>query len=110
MCRLKKSWISSSFLLLSLSVVILLSGCSSKGDAAASNASKEGAANSKDEILKIKIADINTNPTFRVALDKGIFAKHGIDAELVNFGSPAEGVNALFIKQVDVAFGADFPC
>ncbi|OZQ73913.1 nitrate ABC transporter substrate-binding protein [Paenibacillus odorifer] len=109
MCRLKKSWISSSFLLLSLSVVILLSGCSSKGDAAASNASKEGAANSKDEILKIKIADINTNPTFRVALDKGIFAKHGIDAELVNFGSPAEGVNALFIKQVDVAFGADFP-
>lgn len=102
---MKKSWISSSFLLLSLSIVILLSGCSSKGDASAS----EGAASGKEETLKIKIADINTNPTFRVALDKGIFAKHGIDAELVNFGTPAEGVNALFIKQVDVAFGADFP-
>lgn len=100
---------------LKLSALIFISGypfigLQLKGDAAASNASKEGAANSKDEILKIKIADINTNPTFRVALDKGIFAKHGIDAELVNFGSPAEGVNALFIKQVDVAFGADFPC
>ncbi|HEY4430024.1 MAG TPA: ABC transporter substrate-binding protein [Paenibacillus sp.] len=103
---LKKSWINSSFLLLSLSVVILLSGCSSKGDA---SPAKDGAASGKEETLKIKIADINTNPTFRVALDKGIFAKHGIDAELVNFGSPAEGVNALFIKQVDVAFGADFP-
>lgn len=102
----KKSWISSSFLLLSLSVVLLLSGCSSKGDA---SPSKDGVASGKEETLKIKIADINTNPTFRVALDKGIFAKHGIDAELVNFGTPAEGVNALFIKQVDVAFGADFP-
>lgn len=102
---MKQSWVGSSFLLLSLSLVILMSGCSSKGDASAS----EGAAGSKEETLKIKIADINTNPTFRVALDKGIFAKHGIDAELVNFGSPAEGVNALFIKQVDVAFGADFP-
>lgn len=103
---MKKSWLSSSFLLLSLSVVILLSGCSSKGDA---SPSKEGAASGKQETLKIKIADINTNPTFRVALEKGFFSKYGIEAELVNFGSPAEGVNALFIKQVDVAFGADFP-
>lgn len=103
---MKKLWLSTSFLLLSLSVVILLSGCSSKGDA---SPSKDGAASSKTETLKIKIADINTNPTFRVAVEKGIFAKHGIEAELVNFGSPAEGVNALFIKQVDVAFGADFP-
>ncbi|OAB47872.1 ABC transporter substrate-binding protein [Paenibacillus antarcticus] len=95
---MKKTFIGSSLLLLPLSIVILLSGCNSKENSAA-------AADS----LKIKIADINTNPTFRVALDKGIFAKHGIDAELVNFGTPAEGVNALFIKQVDVAYGADFP-
>lgn len=27
----------------------------------------------------------------------------------MNFATPAEGVNSLFIKQVDVAFGADFP-
>lgn len=103
---MKKSWINSSLALLSLSVVILLSGCSSKGDA---SSSKNSAESGKQETLKIKIADINTNPIFRVAIDKEIFAKHGVDAELVNFGSPAEGVNALFIKQVDVAFGADFP-
>ncbi|MRN55268.1 ABC transporter substrate-binding protein [Paenibacillus monticola] len=102
---MKKSWFGSGFLLLSLSLVLLLSGCSSKGDAVAS----EGTTGDKPATLKIKIADINTNATFRVAVDKGIFAKHGIDAELINFGTPAEGVNALFIKQVDVAYGADFP-
>ena len=95
---MNKKIIRSAILLLSLSIVIVLSGCSSKGDASAA-----------ETTLKIRIADINTNPTFRVALAQGIFSKHGIDAELLNFGTPAEGVNALFIKQVDVAFGADFP-
>ncbi|WP_438448745.1 ABC transporter substrate-binding protein [Gorillibacterium sp. sgz5001074] len=59
--------------------------------------------------LKLKIADINTNPNFRVAASQGFFAKHGIDAEIVTFATPAEGINSLFIKQTDVAFGADFP-
>lgn len=59
--------------------------------------------------LKLRIADISTNTVFRVAKNKGFFEKHGIDAELVNFATPAEGVNSLFIKQVDIAFGADFP-
>ncbi|MGG4044481.1 ABC transporter substrate-binding protein [Paenibacillus favisporus] len=70
-----------------------------------------GTASGKDSghQLKVKIADISTNPIFRVAAKKGFFEKHGIDAELVNFATPAEGVNALFIKQVDIAFGADFP-
>ncbi|MWV42856.1 PhnD/SsuA/transferrin family substrate-binding protein [Paenibacillus sp. HJL G12] len=63
----------------------------------------------KGNALKLKIADISTNTVFRVAKKKGIFEKHGIDAELVTFATPAEGVNSLFIKQVDVAFGADFP-
>lgn len=63
----------------------------------------------KDSKLKLRIADISTNTVFRVAKNKGFFDKHGIDAELVNFATPAEGVNSLFIKQVDVAFGADFP-
>jgi NitT/TauT family transport system substrate-binding protein len=102
---LKKSWYGSAFLLLSLSLVVILSGCSSKGDAAASGE----AAGNQAKTLKIKIADTNTNPVFRVAKDKGFFKNHGIDAEIVNFASPAEGVNALFIKQVDVAYGADFP-
>lgn len=63
----------------------------------------------KDSKFKLKIADISTNTVFRVAKNKGFFEKHGIDAELINFATPAEGVNSLFIKQVDVAFGADFP-
>lgn len=100
-----KSWYSSAILLLSISLTLVLAGCSSKGDAAAS----AGDGNGAQKALKIRIADINTNPTFRVALKQGIFQKHGIDAEVINFGTPAEGVNALFIKQVDVAFGADFP-
>lgn len=63
----------------------------------------------KDSALKLRIADISTNTVFRIAKNKGFFDKHGIDAELVNFATPAEGVNSLFIKQVDIAFGADFP-
>lgn len=104
---MKKSgtWYSSALLLLSLSFMVILSGCSSKGDAAAS----EGASGNQPKTLKIKIADTNTNPVFRVAADKGFFKNHGIDAEIITFASPAEGVNALFIKQVDVAYGADFP-
>ncbi|MGN7454854.1 ABC transporter substrate-binding protein [Paenibacillus pasadenensis] len=77
--------------------VLLLSGCGSEA---------EGSGVDK---VKLKIADISTNITFRVALEKGFFEKHGVDAELVTFATPAEGVNSLFIKQVDVAFGADFP-
>lgn len=99
------TWYGSAFLLLSLSLVIILSGCSSNGDAAASGE----ASGNQPKTLKIKIADTITNPVFRVAKDKGFFTKHGIDAEIITFASPAEGVNALFIKQVDVAYGADFP-
>lgn len=104
---MKKSgtWYGSALLLLSLSIVVILSGCSSKGDAAASGE----ASGNQPKTLKIKIADTNTNPVFRVAADKGFFKNHGIDAEIITFASPAEGVNALFIKQVDVAYGADFP-
>lgn len=74
---------------------VLLAGCSADAKS--------------DGTLKLKIADITTNPVFRVAASKGIFKKHGIDAELITFATPAEGINSLFIKQVDVAYGADFP-
>lgn len=77
--------------------VSLLSGCGTSAEGQGSNK------------LKLRIADISTNPIFRVAKSKGIFDKHGIDAELVTFATPAEGINSLFIKQVDVAFGADYP-
>lgn len=83
-----------------LLVSLVVSGCGTK--------EVSGSADG-DSRLKLKIADISTNSIFRVAKNKGIFEKHGIDAELINFATPAEGVNSLFIKQVDIAFGADFP-
>lgn len=94
-------------LLLLLSLLLVLSGCGAKGDAAASSGGSADA--SAKPLYKLKIADTGTNPVFRTALAKGFFKDNGIDAEIVNFGTPAEGVNALFIKQVDVAYGADFP-
>ncbi|MDQ6419759.1 ABC transporter substrate-binding protein [Paenibacillus sp. LHD-117] len=69
----------------------------------------DGGAGAAGTVTKLKIADITTNITFRVAKEKGFFEKNGIDAELITFATPAEGVNSLFIKQVDIAFGADFP-
>jgi len=68
-----------------------------------------GAEEKSPGALKLRIADITSNPVFRVAESKGIFKKYGIDAELITFATPAEGINSLFIKQVDVAYGADFP-
>ncbi|WP_310550508.1 ABC transporter substrate-binding protein [Paenibacillus glufosinatiresistens] len=92
-------------LLLLLALLPALSGCGNSGNAAASGS---GAA-SKKALVKLNIADTNTNPVFKVAKAKGFFKNNGIDATIVNFGTPAEGVNALFIKQVDIAYGADFP-
>lgn len=102
---MKKSTIMAGVLLMSLLFAAILSGCGANGSTAASKVRADSAA----ETVKIRIADTNGNPTFRVALYKGFFEKHGINAEIITFGTPAEGVNALFIKQVDVAYGADFP-
>lgn len=90
-----KQLVLSTFIL-SLSVV-LLAACGNGGG------SKSGS------VTKLKVADISTNYIFRVAEEKGFFQNNGIDAELITFATPAEGVNSLFIKQVDIAFGADFP-
>ncbi|MCM3258310.1 ABC transporter substrate-binding protein [Paenibacillus lautus] len=90
-----KRW--HAWFLISTLAMSLLSGCG------------KASGDSQESKFQLKIADISTNSVFRIAKSKGIFDKHGIDAELVNFATPAEGVNSLFIKQVDVAFGADFP-
>jgi NitT/TauT family transport system substrate-binding protein len=82
-----------------------LSGCGANGDVTASTTGS--AAN--QEAIRIRVADTNTNPIFKLAKDKGYFANNGLDVEIINFATPAEGVNALFIKQVDIAYGADFP-
>lgn len=111
------------FILLLL-VVIVVAGCGTNTNGAGkangtngNSEAKSGAEPSggtqsteeKVEAVKLNLADISSNPVFRVAKSKGIFEKYGIEAELLTFATPAEGINALFIKQVDVGWGADFP-
>ncbi|THF75143.1 ABC transporter substrate-binding protein [Cohnella fermenti] len=99
-----KSSRSLSGLLVSLALIsAVATGCGSKNDDSAAASTKPA------DPIQLKIADISTNPVFRVAKTKGIFEKYGIDAEIVTFATPAEGINSLFIKQVDIAWGADFP-
>lgn len=108
--------------LLILALTTVLSGCGEKKEASAaaggpsaspsspsSPSSTEASSPAAKDPIKIRIADINTNPVFRTAVSKGIFKKYDIDAELVVFATPAEGINSLFIKQVDLAYGAEFP-
>ncbi|MFS0869944.1 ABC transporter substrate-binding protein [Paenibacillus xylanilyticus] len=102
---MKKTAILKGAWIMLLSMTFILSGCSSNGTI---SEAKGGSASDAAKV-KIRIADTSTNPTFRVAIAKGFFESQGIDAESITFGSPAEGVNALFIKQVDIAYGADFP-
>ncbi|WP_411345285.1 ABC transporter substrate-binding protein [Paenibacillus sp. WLX1005] len=94
-----KGWsVTLSLLLLMLP---LLAGC-----APGSNGSQQVSADGK---LTLNIADTLSNPVFRIAKTKGFFDKQGIDANIITFATPAEGINSLFIKQSDVAFGADYP-
>ncbi|MBB6731807.1 ABC transporter substrate-binding protein [Cohnella zeiphila] len=107
------AWVGAAAAILLVSA--LLAGCGSKSPSSAeaapagSAAASQDAGGAKNDPIKIKIADIVSNPVFRVAVNQGIFEKYGIDAEIVTFATPAEGINSLFIKQTDVAYGADFP-
>jgi ABC-type nitrate/sulfonate/bicarbonate transport system substrate-binding protein len=95
-----------------LAVTFTLAACGGKDNkpsqAAADPNNNQQAATAADPI-KIKIADTSTNPVFRIAKNKGFLEKYGIDAEIITFATPAEGINSLFIKQADIGWGADFP-
>lgn len=84
-------------LLLLLGITLVMAGCGQKSTA------------NTDTKLTLSIADNVSNPLFQVALAEGIFEKYGIEAKIATFATPAEGINALFINQVNVAWGADFP-
>jgi len=100
---------------LTIVAVALTTACGAKENGkntnarpAASGASAQTAEAASDPV-KIKIADILSNSVLRVAKTEGFFDRYGIEAEIVTFATPAEGINSLFIKQVDIAWGADFP-
>lgn len=87
-------------IILSLSLLLLFAGCGQAKPL-------DDAAHA--EALSLTIADTVSNSTFQVALAEGIFSKYNIDAKIATFATPAEGINALFINQVNAAYGADFP-
>lgn len=94
---------------------VILTACGGDKNAGTSapSADASGAAQTAEaapsDPIDVKIADIVSNPVFRVAKNKGFFEKYDIKAEIVTFATPAEGINSLFIKQTDIAWGADFP-
>lgn len=90
-----------------LAALLLLAGCGFKSETGATSGT--AGAEAAKERVKFRIADTTSNPTFRMGIAKGFFAAEGIDAESITFATPAEGVNALLIGQVDIAYGADFP-
>ncbi|PWW07168.1 NitT/TauT family transport system substrate-binding protein [Paenibacillus cellulosilyticus] len=102
-----------SLLLITVMIAALLSACgkdeAKSTSAADSNDTSAQSSDANSDPISIKIADIISNPVFRIAKTQGFFDKYGIDAQIVTFATPAEGINSLFIKQADVAFGADFP-
>lgn len=107
-----RGWLA---LLTILAVTLTTAACGTKengetADAApAASGTTVQTAEAKADPVKLKIADILTNPVLRVAKTKGFFDKYEIDTEIVTFATPAEGINSIFIKQVDIAWGADFP-
>lgn len=99
----RSRWMTAMMLITIL--IVVLPGCGSS----VSGGATEAGTKEKAAAVKLNIADISSNPVLRVAKTKGFFEKHGIDATLVNFATPAEGINSLFIKQADIGWGADFP-
>jgi NitT/TauT family transport system substrate-binding protein len=101
-----------SLLLITVLIAALLSACGKDDTKSTSAADTSGSTQTSDaaaDPISIKIADILTSPVFRIAKTQGFFDKYGIDAQIITFATPAEGINSLFIKQADIAWGADFP-
>lgn len=92
-----------------LVLAALLAACGGGGTQSGDAGAARAAAHGKREPVHVRFADTLTNPVIRVAKTKGFFESYGMDAEIMTFALPAEGINSLFIKQVDIAWGADFP-
>lgn len=100
----KRSYLIAAFISI-LILIVVLPGCGPSVSGGAADSGNKARA----EAVKLNIADISSNPVLRVAKTKGFFEKNGIDATIINFATPAEGINSLFIKQADIGWGADFP-
>jgi NitT/TauT family transport system substrate-binding protein len=62
------------------------------------------------ETLKVGYLPVTGHAKFFVAKDQGLFAKEGLDVELIEFQNSADGLNAIVAGKLDVgAFGTTAP-
>jgi len=58
---------------------------------------------------RIRVANVNEYSIFNfIASEKGIFLKHGLDAEVINYDAGRSSVGALLSGQADFAVAGDF--
>jgi ABC-type nitrate/sulfonate/bicarbonate transport systems, periplasmic components len=120
MSKIVKIRNSLSILALTSVFALALAGCgssnndSSNGGAASPSASESAspaAAETPKEKVKVRIA-LDTaaggSLQFRLAEEKGLFDKYGIDAEISNFPYGIDTLNALLVGRADTGTAADY--
>ncbi|VXB90401.1 ABC transporter substrate-binding protein [Citricoccus sp. K5] len=85
---------------------LALVGCSANGPAAGSVASEGGASSvgGSEELTAIDllVAPVAYEPVY-IAMDQGIFEKHGLDINIVEGGTAAQAIPQLVSGEVDIA-------
>ncbi len=70
-----------------------------------------GAVNAQaDKALKVGYLPVTGHAKFFIAKEQGLFAKEGLDVELIEFVNSADGINAIVAGKLDIgAFGTTAP-
>lgn len=93
---MRKGSLKISVFLIFLSLAIVLTGCS-----ATKSATNQPSAQSTNKTVKIGVLPIEDNLPFYVAEKDGLFAKEGVQVQLVSFASALERDAALQAGQID---------
>jgi ABC-type nitrate/sulfonate/bicarbonate transport system substrate-binding protein len=69
-----------------------------------------GLGNAAAETLKVGYLPVTGHAKFFVAKEQGLFAREGLDVELIEFQNSADGLNAVVAGKLDIgAFGTTAP-
>jgi len=94
------------FIITILLLVLALAGCSTKF----SQASNQSGSSDK-KLVKVNFG-VDTaaggSLQFRIAKEKGIFKKYGIDAQLSNFAYGIDTINAMLVGRTETGIAADY--
>lgn len=105
---MKKNWLKKIALLIAVLITAVTAGCSINGNKATSGTN---AGSSSSQLVQVKFG-LDTaaggSPEARMAKEKGIFQKYGIDAELSDFPYGIDTINALLINRTDTGLAADY--